>query len=143
MDLNRLKVDLGLYRESSNTAANLRFGLIWDGTTRFSEVFAVIVPYVEKLSGRLQKRLVGIKLNTHSLNAPETFGILMHTLSPLPLNWKDNIVCTFDRAAVNYSTFELLKGIAPSATDIGCMSHTFSHVGEKAELPIVRRLSNA
>ena len=62
----------------------------------------------------------------------------MHTLSPLPLNWKDNIVCTFDRAAVNYCTFESLKGIAPSATDIGCMSHTFSQVGEKAELPIVK-----
>jgi hypothetical protein len=63
IELNRLEADLGLYSESSNTAANLRFGLNSDGTTRFSEVFAVIVTYVDKLPGRLQKCLVGFKLN--------------------------------------------------------------------------------
>ena len=49
----------------------------------------------------------------------------------------------FDRCAVNYAAHQVLKGLSPNALPIGCSSHTASHPGEKAVLPLVKALVEA
>ena len=46
----------------------------------------------------------------------------------------------FDRCAVNYPAHAILQGVAPDTLAIGCVSHTTSHVGEHAELLLVKTM---
>ena len=56
------------------------------------------------------------------------------------LPFAHNIFDIFDRCTVNYAAFNSLHGLAPDSLPIGCISHTSSHVGEKAESPMVKSL---
>jgi hypothetical protein len=52
----------------------------------------------------------------------------------------DNSACgkKTSRVSPNCAAFDVLKGAAPVSSALGCPSHTWSHVGEHAELPLVK-----
>jgi hypothetical protein len=118
------------------------YSLMWDATFRFAEVFAMLLYFFDAY-GRRQKRLVGLRLLKGSLTSPETCGVVMEMLSKLPVTLANMLAGIFDRCATNYGALNILVGVAPDASAIGCMSHTGSHVGEKANLTLVTKLVQA
>ena len=116
----------------------------WDATYRFAEVWGALVYFFNRSTGRStgrrQKRLINLRLLQQSLTGPETCGLVINAAATMRLPLAHNVFDIFDRCAVNYSAFNMLHGLAPDSLPIGCISHTSSHVGEKAELPMVKSL---
>jgi hypothetical protein len=114
------------------------FAATWDATYRFAEVFALIIYFFNPSTGRRQKRLINLRLLRGSLTGPETCGVVLSGLLSVDLLPSNMVFSIFDRCAVNYSAHAIIQGVAPIG--YGCVSHTTSHVGEHAELLLVKTI---
>ncbi len=107
---------------------------------RFNEVFAGLVSFINKDTGRNCKRSrlqVGVDLLDHPLTAPEVVSVQMRSRGSFHSHiWSPR--CLF--AAQSTILHFLCCGLAPIAALIGCLSHILVKPGNKAELPLVTEL---
>jgi len=117
------------------------FSVIWDGTTRVAEVYVVAVRFWAH--GKVQQRVVGLRLLDHPLTGPENAGVLMNVMADVHTDWGLCLQFQKDRAGTNHVAVEMMKPLTPLAIDSDCIPHTTCHVGEKHELQILDALIKA
>ena len=123
--------------------AGRNISIIFDGTCHLGEALCIVIRYItDDLS--IEQRLVALKMLQKSLTGEEIARELISTLSiqyhitPTAL-----LACMRDRAATNNVALRTLKVVYPSIVDIGCLSHTIDHVGEKFETPVLDEFISA
>jgi hypothetical protein len=103
---------------------------VFDGTTRWAEVYAVLALFVDAL-GRLQRRLIKLSLLERSLNSDELARYLMATVRSMGVE-NDHIVALIsDRASTNTAAIDMMLVFLVFCIFIGCCSHTLNNVGKK------------
>jgi len=117
------------------------FVVIWDGTTRVAEVYVVVVRFWAK--GKVQQRVIGLRLLDHPLTGPENCGVLMSVAAQVDLQWDHCLMFMSDRAKTNDVAVEMMKPQAPVAMIGDCFPHTICHVGDENELNILDGLVKA
>jgi hypothetical protein len=104
--------------------------LIFDGTTRWAEVYAVVVMFVTDL-GHLQRRVLKLSLLERSLNSDELARYIMATVRSMGVE-NDNIVALIsDRASTNTSAIDMLLVFLYFCIFLACLSHTINNMEKK------------
>ena len=106
--------------------------LISDGTSRLGEALAIVVRFCVGWS--IKQKLVRLSMLAKSLSGEEIAREILTVLSTqLGIPSGNLLAIMRDRASVNN------VAVYPSAIDIGCFSHTLSHVGEKFKVPTLAK----
>ena len=111
-----------------------RFSIIFDGTTRVCEAFAVVARFIND-NGSIHQMLVAISMIDDQLvgitTTREIFKI-MHVMVKLAVTDEESVAAFMrDRASANEVAMDRLSGDFPSSEDIKCLSHTLDHVGDR------------
>eukprot|EP00731_Ephydatia_muelleri_P007427 Em0003g1675a len=114
--------------------------IIFDGTTRVCEAFAVVARYIDEESN-IRQMLVAMSMIDDQLigvtTAREIYKIIMVKLG---IEDEDNIAAFMrDRASVNDVAMDRLSGDFQCSEDIKCFSHTLDHVGDKFKCETLTR----
>ena len=105
--------------------------VIFDGTTHVCEAIAIILRYVDR-EWNIQQRLVRLLLLAKSLTGEEVARTVISTLSTECGIPSDRLTASMrDRASVNEVAMRTLSIVYPNVVDVGYMSHTPDHVGER------------
>ena len=113
--------------------------IIFDDTCHSGEALCIVIRYItDDLS--IEQRLVALKMLQESLTGEKIACELISTLS---IQSTALLACMRDRAATNNVALRTLKDVYPSIVDIGCLSHTIDHVGEKFETPVLDEFISA
>ena len=117
--------------------------LIADGTTRVAEVYTCVGRFWMK--GRVVQRVLRLRLLAHSLTGPENAWFLADVVMASGIVWRNVICVAADRAATNKDAFNIITDNEPTFVGVlvGCVPHTFSHVGEKSDLKIMKAFVQA
>ena len=111
--------------------------IIFDGTTHVAEAFVVVVRYLDSEWVILQK-VAQLLLLSKSLCGEEVARLLVDVLSTKLGVPTSNIVAAMrDRASVNSVEMRTVCVLYNRVFDVGCLSHTLDHVGEKMNTPFV------
>ena len=109
--------------------------IIFDGTTHVCEALVVIVRYMDNWTIKQQvcRLMLLAKALTGEELARQLITVISTELSVLP----GSIIAGMrDRASVNVA-MHTIGVIHNNMMDIGCLSHTLDHVGEKMHTPIL------
>ena len=110
--------------------------VIFDGTTRLGEAFAVVVRFVS--NKQLKQRLIKFQMLTKSMTGEEIAREVISILQVVyGISAKQLLACMHDRASVNGCAMRTIKVVFPHTVDVGCYSHTIDLVGEKFDTPIL------
>jgi hypothetical protein len=111
--------------------------VVFDGTTRICEVFALVIRYVdEKLN--IQQRLVSLSFLQKSLTGAQTAAQIVHELFEYLKQPMDQVVCAMrDGASVNTLAIATLLALCPLLIDITCFSHAVNNCGKLFNTPIL------
>ena len=110
--------------------------IIFDGTTHVCEALVVIVRYMDNWTIKQQvcRLMLLAKALTGEELARQLITVISTELSVLP----GSIIAGMrDRASVNNVAMRTIGVIYNNMMDIGCLSHTLDHVGEKMHTPIL------
>lgn len=111
--------------------------LIFDGTCRLGEALCVIDRFLSD-DWCIEQRLVALKMLQKSLTGEEIVREVVSTLSiDYHISSTSVLASMRDRAATNNVALRTLKVLYPHIVDIGCLSHTIDHVGEKFDTPVL------
>ena len=116
--------------------------VIFDGTTRLVEAFAIICRCVTD-DFRIKQLLVRIQMSK-SLCGEEIARELITVLSTT-YSIKSHLILAAmrDRASVNNLAMQTVKVVYPNLVDIGCYSHTIDLVGGKFKTPTLSEFTSA
>jgi hypothetical protein len=103
---------------------------VFDGTTRWAEVYAILAMFVDDL-GRLQRRVLKLSLLERSLNSDQLARYIMATLRSMGVDNERVAALISDRASTNTAAVDMLLVFMIFAIFIGCFSHTLNNVGKK------------
>ena len=110
--------------------------VIFDGTTRLGEAFAIVLRFV--LEGKIVQRLVKLQMLAKPMNADELAREVISVLQvAYGISSNQLLACMHDRASVNGAAMRTIKVVFPSLVDIGCYSHTIDLAGEKFDVPVL------
>ena len=113
-----------------------KLSVIFDGTTRMGQALAILVRFVDD-DFCIQQCLVRLQLLSKSLAGEE----LAREITVLQAHYKvlpgSLLGAMHDRASVNNVAMNTIGIVFPSLLDIGCMSHTIDHVGDKFLTPVL------
>lgn len=111
--------------------------IIFDGTTHVAEAFVVVVRFVDTEWVVCQK-VSQLLLLSKSLSGEEVARLLVGVLSTKLGVLTTNVVAAMrDRASVNSVAMRTVRVLYNRIFDVGCLSHTLDHVGEKLNTPLV------
>ena len=112
--------------------------LIFDGTSRLGEALAILIRFCVGWS--IKQKLVRLSMLAKSLSGNEIAREILTVLSTqLEIPSGNLLAIKRDRASVNNVAVSSIAIFYPSAIDIGCFSHTLSHVGEKFNAPVLAK----
>lgn len=130
-----------LQKEKQNIRQEIQgkdISVVFDGTSRLGEALAVVIRYCSGWT--IQQKLVRVSMLAKSLNGEEVAREVLTVLSTeLGIPGDKLLAVMRDRASVNNVAVSMISIMYPSAVDIGCLSHTLSHVGEKFEVPTLNK----
>ena len=110
--------------------------VIFNGTTRLGEAFAVVLRFVS--DKQIKQRLIKFQILNKSLTGEE---IAREVISILQVSYgicaKKLLACMHDRASVNGAAMRTIKIIFSHVVDVGCYSHTIDLIGEKFDTPLL------
>lgn len=110
--------------------------VVFDGTSRLGEALAIVVRYCSGSGWTIKQKLVCLSMLAKSLCGEEAAREILTILSTdLGISSSQLIATIRDCASVNNMAVRTLTIMYPLAIDIGCFSHTLSHVGEKFKVP--------
>ena len=108
--------------------------VVFDGTSRLGEALAIVVRYC--CGWKIKQKLVRLSMLAKTLCGEEVARELLAVLSTeLGIPSSHLLAVMRDRASVNNVAVRTLTIMYPFAIDIGCFSHTLSHVGEHFKVP--------
>ena len=121
--------------------------VIFDGTTRVDEVFAIVFRYVT-VGMQIEERLVEMGKYQHSFNHEELITAVVKILTKYDVDLgaaergriiRNGAVIGFqrDRCSVNAKAVTILTKNCMGSKDMECMSHTLTHVGEHLGVPLL------
>ena len=111
--------------------------IIFDGTTHVAEAFVVVVRYLDS-EWVISQKVAQLLLLSKSLCGKEVARLLVDVLSTKLGVPTSNIVAAMrDRASVNSVAMRTVRVLYNRVFDVGCLSHTLDHVGEKMNTPFV------
>jgi len=117
--------------------ADKPLSIIFDGTSRLGEVFALVIRFVDS-GWCIQQKLIRLKMLAKSLNGDEIAREFITTVSVEFGIKSENVVAIMhDCASTNTAAMRTLKVLYPFVLAIGCFSHTLNRVGEKFNAPQV------
>jgi len=103
--------------------------VIFDGTSRVDEVFAVVLRFITN-EFKIVQKLVSLRRYDSAKNHEQLANCIHNELIRYGLK-PEQIVCyQKDRAAVNDAAILLLSSMYVYALNLHCISHTLCHVGE-------------
>lgn len=110
--------------------------IIFDGTTHVCEALVVIVRYMDNWV--IKQQVCRLMLLAKALTGHELARQLIAVIST-ELSVPSHLVvgAMRDRASVNSLAMRTISVIYNNMLDIGCISHTLDHVGEKMHTPIL------
>ncbi|CAM9898340.1 unnamed protein product, partial [Phaeothamnion confervicola] len=114
----------------SEELAGKKVAIVFDGTTRTHEVFAVVARFMDG-DGRVQQRLIEQAFYKAAFNAGDLARVIAFKLMKWDVEYDDVIAFISDRCATNLAAIGALKPFYRSAMMIGCESHTFDNCGKK------------
>ncbi|CAM9713934.1 unnamed protein product, partial [Phaeothamnion confervicola] len=104
-----------------------KVAVVFDGTTRTHEVFAVVARFMDA-DGRVQQRLIEqVYLPLAAFNAGDVARVIAFKLTKWDVQYDDVVAFVSDRCATNLAAIGALKPFYSSAMMIGCESHTFDN----------------
>ena len=110
--------------------------IIFDGTTHVCEALVVIIRYMEKWV--IKQQVCRLMLLAKALTGEEVARQLITVISTELSVTPDLVVAAMrDRASVNSVAIRTVSVIYNNMLDIGCISHTLDHVGEKLHTPVL------
>lgn len=108
--------------------------IIFDGTTRLGEAFAIIVRFID--GWKIIQRLIRVQLLVKTMTGEEIARELVNVVSvEYGVTVNRLMAAMHDRASVNGVAMKTIKVLYPNILDIGCYSHTIDHVGEHFKTP--------
>ena len=111
--------------------------IIFDGTTHVAEAFVVVVRYVDS-EWVISQKVAQLLLLSKSLCGEEVARLLVDVLSTkVGVPTKNIVAAMRDRASVNSVAMQTVRVLYNRVFDVGCLSHTLDHVGEKMNTPLV------
>lgn len=111
--------------------------VIFDGTSRLGEAFAIIVRFVGE-EWTLEHRLIRMQMLSKSMTGQEVARELISVLSMTYGVRSELLLAAMrDRASINNLAMQTVSVVYPMLVDIGCFSHTLDHVGENFKTPIL------
>ena len=111
--------------------------IIFDGTTHVAEAFVVLIRFVDTEWVVCQK-VSQLLLLSKSLSGEEVARLLVDVLSTKLGVLTTNVVAAMrDGASVNSVAMHTVCVLYNQIFDVGCLSHTLDHVGEKLDTPLV------
>lgn len=116
--------------------------VIYDGTTRLSEVLAVVLCYLD--GWEIKQRLVRLEMLTKSMSGEKVARELINNLSMTYSIKSDLVVAAMrDGASVNEAAMRVVKIVYPNTLDVRCFSHTLDLVGNKFQTSVLSEFSTA
>ena len=107
----------------------------FDGTTRLSEVVAIVLRFVDD-GWNIKQRLVFLQIVAKSLTGEELARELIAILSvQYSIRTEQLLAAMKDCASVNEVAIRTLKIVYPNLLSIGCFSYTIDCVGEHFSTP--------
>ena len=117
--------------------ADKPLSVIFDGTSRLGEVFAVVVRFIDS-GWCIQQKLIRLNMLAKSLTGDEIARELINTLSvDYGVKSESVVAIMHDCASANKVAMRTLQVLYPAVLGIGCFSHTLNRVGEKFNAPHV------
>lgn len=124
--------------------------VIFDGTTKVDEVFAIIFRWVT-LDLKIVERLVEMGKYQHGFNHEELAGAVLKILAKYNIDFgqrehgritRNSQVLAFqrDRCSVNSAAITILNRNLVGSKDMECLSHTIQHCGDHLAVPILLRV---
>ena len=116
--------------------------IIFDGTTHVCEAFVVVLCYL--MDDWELKQCVGrLKLLAETMTGEEIAQpiIIIHS-TEFGISSILIVAAVRDRASVNDVAMRTIKVVYNELLDVGCFSHTLSHVGEQMNTPILHDFCN-
>ena len=109
--------------------------IIFDGTTHVAEAFVVVVRFVD-IEWVTHQKVAQLLLLSKS--PEEVARLLVDILSTkLGVITTNTVAAMRDRASVNSVAMRTLRVLYNRIFDVGCLSHTLDHIGEKLETLLV------
>ena len=110
--------------------------IIFDGTTHVAEAFVVVLHFIDNWT--VVQRVGRLMLLAKSVTGEEVACLLVETLST-QLGIASHLITAAmrDRASVNSVAMRTIAVLYPCMFDVGCLSHTLDHVGERMQTPVL------
>ena len=109
--------------------------IIFDGTTHVAEAFVLVLRFVDDW---IVKRVGRLMLLAKSLTGEEVARLLIQALSTeLGISSQLIIAAMRDRASVNSVAMCTVSVLYNRVFDVGCISHTLDHVGERMNTQVL------
>ena len=109
--------------------------IIFDGSTRLGEAFALVVKFVTT-DLKICQRLLSLKCVAKSMSASDVSGLLVDVLMEnFHLSRRNIFAAMRDGASVNVAALANLKQVFPTIIDITCFSHTLVRAGQYFNTP--------
>ena len=114
--------------------AERNIGIIFDGTTRLGEAFAIVVRLVD--GWEVKQRLIHLQLLTKTMTGEELARENVHTVSTKYGLTGNRLVATMrDRVSANGVAMRTIKVLFPNILYVGRYSHTLNQVCEHFNVP--------
>ena len=110
--------------------------IIFDGTTHVAEAFVLALRFVDDWI--VKQRVGRLMLLAKSLTGEEVARLLIQALSTeLGISSQLIIAAMHDRASVNSVAMRTVSVVYNRVFDVGCISHTLDHVGERMNTQVL------
>ena len=117
--------------------------IIFDGSTRLGEAFALVVRFVTT-DLKICQQLLSLKCVAKSMSASDVSGLLVDVLMEnFHLSRRNIFAAMRDGASVNVAAQANLKQVFPTIIDITCFSHTLDRAGQYFNTPNATEFVNS
>ena len=111
--------------------------VVFDGSMRLGEAFAVVVRYMSS-TFTIEQRLIRVHTLQKSLTAKDLAREIITAITSYQVPPTKIAATLRDGAAVNAAAVSTLKDLLlPNLVDITCLAHSLDNVGRRFETPLV------
>ena len=130
-------------KDLSQELAGKDISVVFDGSTRLGEAFALVTRYVTD-DLRIVQRLACLKCVEKSMSGNEISGLILDiVMEDLHVLRRNVIAAMRDGASVNGLALRNIQDVFPNLIDVTCFSHTLDRIGEYFQIPNASEFTNS